>query len=107
MINRKPALLLAVAVASLAPAIALAYPGSIGLDGLLTGANNILIVVSVLFDVFAAIMFLFAGFLFLSANGNAQKVVQARWAVVWGSVGVLIGIGAPGIIAYIAGLVGA
>ena len=44
------------------------------------------------FAAFAVIAFLIAGFLFLSANGNASKVAQARDAVIWGIVGVAVGL---------------
>ncbi len=45
-----------------------------------------------LFIGFAVIMFLVAGFLFLTAQGDASKVAAARQAVLWGVVGVVVGV---------------
>ena len=45
-----------------------------------------------LFIGFAILAFLIAGFLFLSANGDSGKVRDARNAVIWGVVGVIVGI---------------
>lgn len=41
---------------------------------------------------FAVIMVLVAGFLFLSANGDPTKVGQARMAVLWAVVGIIVAI---------------
>jgi hypothetical protein len=45
-----------------------------------------------IFGGFAVIMFLLAGFLFLTSQGDAAKVAQARQAVLWGVVGVVVGL---------------
>jgi hypothetical protein len=45
-----------------------------------------------IFAGFAVVMFLFAGFLFLTSQGDAAKVAQARQAVLWGVVGVVVGL---------------
>ncbi len=45
-----------------------------------------------LFVGFAIVMFLVAGFMFLSANGDPGKIRTGRDAVIWGSVGVVVGI---------------
>ncbi|OGZ64038.1 MAG: hypothetical protein A3A98_03785 [Candidatus Staskawiczbacteria bacterium RIFCSPLOWO2_01_FULL_40_39] len=41
---------------------------------------------------FAIIMFIVAGFEFLTAQGEISKVVKARQAVIWASVGVVVGV---------------
>lgn len=41
---------------------------------------------------FAIIMLLLAGFLFLTAQGEPSKVKEARFAVIWGVVGIIVGI---------------
>ena len=46
----------------------------------------------ILFVAFAVIMFIIAGFLFLTANGDEAKIGVARNAVLWGVVGVVMGI---------------
>ena len=45
-----------------------------------------------LFVGFAVIMFLIAGFVFLTSQGDPAKVQVARQAVLWGVVGVVIGV---------------
>jgi hypothetical protein len=46
----------------------------------------------------AIVMFLVAGILFLTANGSPEKIGQARQAVIWGIVGIVVGIMAGGIV---------
>jgi len=41
---------------------------------------------------FAVIMFLVAGFLFLTAQGDPGKVGAARQAILWGIIGVVVGV---------------
>jgi len=43
-----------------------------------------------LFAAFAVIMFIYAGFLFLNASGDSGKVRDARQALLWGSIGILV-----------------
>ncbi len=45
-----------------------------------------------LFMGFAVLMFLVAGFEFLTAQGDPTKVAAARQAVLWGVVGVAMGV---------------
>ena len=45
-----------------------------------------------IFAGFAVIMFLVAGFIFLTASGDPGKVETARQAVLWGVVGVVVGL---------------
>lgn len=54
--------------------------------------NIILGIIWPIFFGFAVIMFIVAGFLFLTARGDATKAVEARQAIIWGAVGVVVGI---------------
>lgn len=45
-----------------------------------------------LFVGFAVIMFLVAGFMFLTAQGAPEKIATARMSILWGVIGVVIGI---------------
>ena len=45
-----------------------------------------------IFAGFAVIMFLVAAFMFLTSSGDATKVATARQAVLWGVVGVVVGL---------------
>ncbi len=69
--------------------------------------DNIFGFIWMFFVAFAILMFLVAGFLFLSANGDPAKIKSARNAVLWGSVGMIVGIlsfSVPFIIQLILGL---
>lgn len=52
----------------------------------------------------AVISFVIAGILFLTSNGEPEKIKQARAAVVWGVAGVIVGILAFSIIAIVVGI---
>ncbi len=54
--------------------------------------NIILDFIWPIFAGFAVIMFLYAGFLFLTASGEAEKIANARQALLWGTVGVVVGL---------------
>jgi len=54
--------------------------------------NAILNFIWPLFIGFAVIMLLVAGFMFLTARGEAEQVATARNAVIWGMVGIVVGI---------------
>jgi len=53
-----------------------------------------------IFGGFAVLMFIYAGFLFLSASGDSGKVKDARQAVLWGMIGVGIAL-LSGLLPYI------
>jgi uncharacterized membrane protein SirB2 len=55
----------------------------------------------IVFTIIAVIAFVIAGVLFLTSAGNAEKIVQARTAFLWGVAGVVVGIMAFGIITII------
>lgn len=54
--------------------------------------NGIFGIIWPFFAALAIFAYLLAGFLFLTSKGNPQKVDEARAAVVWGSVGIAVGI---------------
>ncbi|OGZ69451.1 MAG: hypothetical protein A3D44_03445 [Candidatus Staskawiczbacteria bacterium RIFCSPHIGHO2_02_FULL_42_22] len=54
--------------------------------------NKVLNFIWPIFVGFAVIMFVVAGFLFLTAAGEATKVASARQAILWGIIGVVVGI---------------
>jgi len=54
--------------------------------------NIILNFIWPLFVGFAVIMFIVAGFMFLTARGDPEKTDTARQAILWGVVGIVVGI---------------
>lgn len=60
----------------------------------------------ILFAGFAVIMFLYAGVMFLTAEGDATKLKTARAAFLWGLIGVLVGIISYSIISVVGNLFG-
>lgn len=73
------------------------------LDNLVT---TVLSKLWILFAGIAVIMFLFAGIMFLTANGAPEKVATARMAFLWGVVGVVVGIISYSIIFIVGNLIG-
>ena len=63
-------------------------------QGLFTFINNVMKIMIVGAGIFALINFILAGYMFISANGDAQKVEQA-FAKIWQSlIGLMIAAGA-------------
>jgi len=60
----------------------------------------------VVFVVLAIIMFIVAGILFLTAQGDPTKVATARNAFLWGVVGIVVGIIAFSIVQIVGTAVG-
>ena len=77
------------------PAVMLAFnPGPIpepilGLD-VNTLIDTVLGIIWPIAVAFFVIMFIFAAFMFFTAQGDATKVAQARQFVIWGIVGVVV-----------------
>ncbi|MDB5245348.1 MAG: protein of unknown function with transrane region [Parcubacteria group bacterium] len=65
------------------------------LDGLLSAVLNA--IVTVLAPIFLTLAFIYVGFLFVMARGNAEKISSARSALVWTVIGALILLGANAI----------
>lgn len=71
-----------------------------------SATEAILGAVGYFFGAFAVIMFVVCGILFLTANGDAQKLTTAKNALLWGVVGVVIGIIAFSIVGIVGGILG-
>ncbi len=57
-----------------------------------TAIDNIFGFIWPIFIAFAVLMFIFAGFLFLTAQGDPTKISSAKKALIWGIIGVAVGI---------------
>ena len=60
--------------------------------------DNITNLTGLVFGTIAVIMFVVAGILFMTAQGDPEKIKTARGAFMWGIVGVAVGIIAWGVI---------
>ena len=90
------------------PAVSLAF-GELPLATGPTITGLIINVVNVVWMVFAAlaiIMFIYAGILFLTAQGAPDKITQAKQAALWGVVGVVVMILAFSIFTILGKIVG-
>jgi hypothetical protein len=111
--TKKIILSLAVAGITILPLAALAVNNPINASGgpnasfgdIGTVINTILGKLWVIFAGLAVVMFLYAGILFLTAQGAPDKVSAARQAFLWGVVGVVVGILAYSIIAVVGSLI--
>ncbi len=69
--------------------------------------TNIFNFVWYIFSGFAVIMFIVAGFLFLTAQGNPEKVSLARKMLIYGGVGVavaLLSVSIPWVLEFVLGV---
>ena len=98
LMNKKIFIILAVACLVILPSMAsaLAEPT---LPTPISGTNSfwpliekILNFIWPIFIGVAVIMFIVAGFLFLTSNGEPGKLTNAKNAVIWGVIGVIVGI---------------
>jgi hypothetical protein len=69
--------------------------------------EDIINIVWIVFTVIAVIAFLIAGILFMTAMGDPEKIKNARNALIWGVVGVIVGILAFSIVQIIKASLGA
>jgi hypothetical protein len=67
--------------------------------------NEILGYVVLLGSIALVIMLVYVGFLFVAARGNAEKVSQARQALLWTVIGGLLLLGAQGLATVISSTV--
>src|SRR3989344_3952721 len=88
--NKKIITLLSFSVLMLLPGFAFAIPSAVG--NLVDIMQRILGFIWPIFIGFAIIMFIVAGFLFLIARGDSSKLKLARDSVIYGVVGVIVGI---------------
>jgi len=61
----------------------------------------------IVFTIIAIVCFVVAGVLFLTSQGDPEKIAKARSALIWGVAGIVVGILAFTIIAVIRGALGA
>lgn len=101
-VNKKLVSLLSLSVLLVLPGVAMAQ-GLALVQGL---ANTVTGIVLIVFTAAAIIYFLWYGILFLMASGDPTKVATARQGVLWGIVGVIVGVLAIGIVAFIRGTFG-
>ncbi len=94
--NKKILTVASSVVALALPFIALADFAQPGFPGILPDAwtviNKILNFIWPLFIGIAVIMFLYSGFLFLAASGDPTKIKEARNSLLYGIIGVVVGI---------------
>lgn len=64
--------------------------------------DSITTAVWIIFGLVALVAFVYAGIMFLTAQGEPEKLKSAKSAVVWGIVGIVVGIVAYSIVAIIA-----
>ncbi|MFA6190395.1 MAG: hypothetical protein WC711_02680 [Candidatus Staskawiczbacteria bacterium] len=67
-------------------------PGEASIQDLPKLIEQIEILMWMVFGAIAVIMFIVAGILFLTAQGQPEKVQAARSALIWGIAGVVVGI---------------
>ena len=89
--NKKNLALLALVAVSVSPMVAQAFD-------LQSLADKIVNYMTIFGGAVAAVMIVYVGILFLLARGEADKVAEARNALLWGIVGVAIIFGAAAII---------
>lgn len=94
--NKKLTILSVSGLLLVSPAVILAV-NLVPLPG--SGVTNINAVVDAIFNViwpifaaFAVVMFIIAGVQFLSAQGEPSKISQARQSLIWGAVGMAVGL---------------
>lgn len=93
-------------VISALPLFAFAQLYDTGLS-IATLGQNIVNAVWIVFTVIAIICFVVAAVLFLTSNGQPEKIAKARSAFLWGVAGVVVGILAYTIISLVRGAMGA
>ncbi len=86
------------------PVLAFAQP-SVSISSLEQIINAIERFMWIVFGGIAVIMFVAAGILFLTAQGQPEKISAARSAFIWGVAGVIVGIVAYSIIAIVSSVI--
>lgn len=81
-------------------------PGSTSIQDLPSLVTKIENFVWIIFGCIAVVMFVVAGILFLTSQGQAEKIQNARSAFLWGVAGVVVGIIAYSILAIIGSALG-
>lgn len=97
MINKKLAAVVATSVLLAMPLVSMAIPNpntptTLANFSIIGLVNTILNLIWPIFIGFAVIMFIIAGFYFISAQGEPDGVAKARSFLIWGTVGVAVGV---------------
>ena len=100
MMNRKLIILFTLTTLLVLPAVVWAInfpplsPGyPLNIFGVVNSVvNSVINLIWPFFAAFAVVMFIYAGILFLAAKGDPGKVAEARKALIWGAVGVAVGL---------------
>lgn len=97
MINKKIAALLASSVLLALPVVSMAIlnpvvPTTIANFSVINLVNTILNLIWPIFIGFAVVMFIISGFYFIAARGEPEGVDKARQFLIWGVVGVAVGV---------------
>jgi len=79
-----------------------AYGDAVDLRELIDSITN---VTGLVFGAFAVVCFIIAGILFLTSSGDSAKLTKAKDALIWGIVGVVVGILAFSIIYLVSNLI--
>lgn len=87
----------------LLPVLAFAQP-AVRVGNLQQLINSIENFIWIIFGLIVVIAFISAAILFLTANGQAEKITAARQSFIWGVVGVIVGIIAYSIVAIVSSL---
>ncbi|MCX6724284.1 MAG: hypothetical protein NT155_03905 [Candidatus Staskawiczbacteria bacterium] len=91
--NKKISFLILLAVVLVVPVIASAQLHSYGpAISYMYIVDQLMGAMWIIFSAIAVVCFIIAGILFLTANGHPEKLQSARSALIWGVVGVIIGI---------------
>jgi len=91
--NKKIANFSVLATLLITPFAAFAQPGVLNIPLTTLVADIAVVIFNILWTVavaFVTVMFVIAGFKFATAQGNIEKVKEARNAVIWGLVGTLV-----------------
>ena len=68
-------------------------------------SSNLEMAIWIIFTLIVVICFIMAGVMFLTSQGQPDKIATAKSALIWGIVGVIVGIIAYSIIAIISNLI--
>ncbi|OGZ85050.1 MAG: hypothetical protein A2401_03005 [Candidatus Staskawiczbacteria bacterium RIFOXYC1_FULL_38_18] len=102
---------LAAVITAILPVVALAQIGSSAPSNfspnLTSLGQTIVNQLWIIFTIIAVIMFVIAGILFLTSQGDPEKVTKARQAFLWGVAGIIVGVLAYTIVALVRGALGA
>ena len=104
--NITPAILIYILSMVLIPALAKAQHDVNPEDWISEIMTRVATVVWQLFAGLTVVMFVVAGILFVTSNGEPGKITTARNAVIWGVVGIVVATAAFAVVQFVSGLAG-